>query len=42
MTDKVIGINEFSLSGSKNELLDHFGFTEQKLESKILEFINRE
>ena len=42
MTDNVIGINEFSLSGSKNELLEHFGFTEQKLESKILEYLNKE
>lgn len=41
LTDKVIGINEFSLSGSKDELLDYFGFTEKKLESKILEILNK-
>lgn len=42
MTDKIIGIDKFSLSGSKEELLDYFGFTPSKLESKILELINKE
>ena len=41
ITDKVIGIDEFGLSGSKDELLDYFGFTEEKLQSKILEYINK-
>ncbi len=42
LTNKVISIDEFSLSGKKDELLDYFGFSEQKLESKILEILNKE
>ena len=41
ITNKVIGLNNFSLSGSKEELLKHFGFTEEELESKILEYLNK-
>ncbi len=41
LTDTVIGINEFSLSGTKEEVLDYFGFTAKKLESKILELLNK-
>lgn len=40
-TKAVIGINEFATSGSKEELLDHYGFTVKKLESKILEILNK-
>ena len=40
-TNEVIGITEFSLSGSKEELLDYFGFTVKELESKILELLNK-
>ncbi len=42
ITDKVIGLNEFSLSGSKEELLEYFGFIVEDIESKILEIINQE
>lgn len=41
LTNEVIGINKFSLSGSREELLDYFGYTPQKLESKILELLNK-
>ena len=41
ITNKVIGLNNFSLSGSKEELLKHFGFTVEDLESKILEYLNK-
>lgn len=41
LTNEVIGINEFSLSGSREELLDYFGYTPKKLESKILELLNK-
>ena len=40
-TQDVIGIDKFSMSGSKEELLDYFGFTIKKLESKILEILNK-
>ena len=36
LTNLVIGINTFSESGSKEELLEHFGYTKELLESKIL------
>ena len=42
LTKKVISIDEFSISGKKQELLDYFGFNEQELESKILEILNKE
>ena len=42
LTKKVISIDEFSISGKKQELLDYFGFNEPKLESKILEILNKE
>ncbi len=41
LTDTVIGINQYGLSGSKDEVLDYFGFTAKKLESKILELLNK-
>ena len=40
-TNKVIGINTFGLSGSKEELLKEFGFSLKELESKILEIIKK-
>ena len=42
LTKKVISIDEFSISGKKQELLDYFGFNEPELESKILEILNKE
>jgi len=39
-TRDVISISEFTLSGSKEELLDYFGFTPKKLQEKILDIIN--
>ena len=41
ITNKVIGLNNFSLCGAKEELLKHFGFTVEDLESKILEYLNK-
>ena len=38
---KNISIDEFSISGKKQELLDYFGFNEPKLESKILDILNK-
>ena len=40
-TKNVIGINTFGLSGSKEDILENFGFTEELLQSKILEYINK-
>ena len=40
-TKNVIGINTFGLSGSKEDILENFGFTEDLLQSKILEYINK-
>ena len=40
-TKQVIGINEFGISGSKEEVLDYFMFTEEKLTSKILELLKK-
>ena len=41
-TKNVIGINSFGLSGTKEEVLEEFGFSIDKLQSKILEYVNRE
>ena len=41
LTNNVIGINAFSESGSKEELLSHFKFTKELLESKILAILER-
>lgn len=40
-TKNVIGINTFGLSGSREDVLENFGFTEELLQSKILEYINK-
>ena len=40
LTKNVIGINTFGKSGSKEELLEYFGYTEESLQSKILEYLN--
>lgn len=41
LTNEVIGMDSFSEAGRKEELLEHFGFTVKKIESKILEIINK-
>lgn len=41
LADEVIGIDKFSLSGNKEELLNYFKFTHQELVSKILEILNK-
>ena len=41
ITPNVIGINEFGKSASKEEILEYFGFTEESLQSKILEYLNK-
>ena len=41
ITDNVIGINTFGKSGSDKELLDEFGFTEEKLLNQILELLKK-
>lgn len=38
-TNNVIGINEFGKSAKKEELLDYYGFTEEKLTEKIKEIV---
>lgn len=38
-TKNVIGLNNFGKSAKKDDLLEHFGFTVEKLEEKILEII---
>ncbi len=38
-TKNVIGINEFGQSAKKDDLLDYFGFTEEKIISKIQELV---
>ncbi|MBR3661537.1 MAG: transketolase [Bacilli bacterium] len=41
ITNEVIGINDFGKSGSKEELLDFFGFSEEKLVTQILELLKK-
>lgn len=41
LTDTVFGINEFGLSGSKEEILDYFKLNEKELVSKILELLKK-
>jgi len=41
ITKDVFGINEFGKSGTKEELLEYFGFTEEKIVSKILELVKK-
>ena len=38
-TKNVIGINEFGKSAKKDDILDYFGFTEDKLINKIKELV---
>ena len=38
-TKNVIGINEFGMSAKKEDIMDNFGFTEEKLMQKILEMV---
>lgn len=38
-TRNVIGINEFGLSAKKEDILDHFGFTEDKIINRIKEMV---
>ena len=38
-TRNVIGMDSFGLSASKDILLDHFGYTEEKLFNKIIEIV---
>ena len=38
-TQNVIGINSFGESGKGNELMDHFGFTPEKIKKKIKQMI---
>ena len=41
-TSNVIGIDTFGLSGSKEDILENFGFTIDNLQSKILEYVNKD
>ncbi len=41
LTHDVIGMETFGASGSKEEILEHFGYTAKELESKILERLNK-
>lgn len=41
-THEVIGVDKFGSSGSKEEMLLEYGFTEETLQSKILELLNKE
>ncbi len=41
LTKDVIGVSTFGQSGTKEELLEYFEFTPKKLESKILELLNK-
>ena len=41
ITKNVIGINEFGKSGSKEELLEYFKFTEEELVKQILELLKK-
>ena len=41
ITREVIGISSFGVSGNKEQILEHFGFTVKDLESKILERLNK-
>ena len=41
ITGEVIGINTFGKSGFKEELLEHFGFTEELLTTQILELLKK-
>ena len=38
-TKDVIGLSEFGISAKKSDILDHFGFTEEKLLLKIKEIV---
>lgn len=38
-TKNVIGLNEYGKSAKKEDILDYFGFTEEKLITKIKEFV---
>ena len=38
-TRDVIGLDEFGLSAKKTDILDYFGFTEEKLKLKIKEIV---
>lgn len=38
-TDNVIGLNEFGTSASKSSVLEHFNFTQEKLEEQIINII---
>ena len=40
-TNKVIGMTNFGKSGSKDDLLDYFGFTSEKLTKQILELLKK-
>lgn len=42
ITRDVIGMDRFSLSGKKDELLDYFSYTKEKLVNKILKILNKE
>ncbi len=41
LTTDVIGMETFGASGGKQEMLEHYGFTPNALESKILERLNK-
>ena len=41
-TKDVIGISSFGMCGSKEELLEHYGFDLETLQSKILEYLKTE
>lgn len=41
-TKNVIGLDEFGISAPKKDILNHFGFTEEKLYNKVLEIIKGE
>ena len=41
-TNNVIGVNEFGLSASKNDVLDYFGLTKDKLYERILEIVKED
>ena len=41
LTNEVIGINTYGVSGKKEDVLKHFGFTEETLQSKIMDILNK-
>ncbi len=38
-TNNVIGLNEFGISAKKSDILEHFGFTVEKVTQEILRIV---